>query len=156
VPAKKYYKALAEEQGGFEVWVGMRSEESHERAKRYAGKVCEEVYPPHEVMPSSFPQYLHKLGVSFRLAILDWATADVFEYLAGEENPLYSDGFDRVGCFPCLAGGDRWKENAFNFDSFGAEQRVKVASMEAVIGRSVFNSGASRMRDATGCLICAI
>ena len=27
----------------------------------------------------------------------------------GEQSPLYKMGFDRVGCFPCLAGGDYWK-----------------------------------------------
>ena len=26
------------------------------------------------------------------------------EFVGSELNPLYSQGFDRVGCFPCLAG----------------------------------------------------
>jgi 3'-phosphoadenosine 5'-phosphosulfate sulfotransferase (PAPS reductase)/FAD synthetase len=40
VPAKKFYKALALLLGaGFEVWVGVRSEESRDREKRYSGKV---------------------------------------------------------------------------------------------------------------------
>lgn len=64
-PTKRYLKALAEKQGGFEVWYGMRSEESTDRAKRYAGKAPGDLYAPHEVMPSKYPQYLGKLGVAF-------------------------------------------------------------------------------------------
>ena len=116
-----YCKALAEKQSsGFEVWYGMRTAESGERAKRYAGKVGDEVYPPHEVMPGKYPQYLAKMGVMFRLCILDWSEQDVKEYVgAADLNPLYADGFPRVGCFPCLASGDVRKEKAFNYDDFG-------------------------------------
>lgn len=75
-PTKRYCKALAQDQGsriavkkrkiigsaagGFEVWYGMRSDESSAREKRYAGKVGDDVYPPHEVL-KKYPQYLHKL-----------------------------------------------------------------------------------------------
>lgn len=45
IPSKKFYKALAEQQEqGFIVYYGMRSEESAERAKRYAGKLGSEIY----------------------------------------------------------------------------------------------------------------
>ena len=33
-----------------------------------------------------------------RLPVIDWQTEDVFEFLDGEQPPLYSMGFDRVGC----------------------------------------------------------
>lgn len=88
----------------------MRSKESHDRAKRYAGKVSGELYAPHEVMPSKYPKYLGKMGVMFRLAILHWTEAEVLDFLGGEEHPFYRNGFVRVGCFPCLASGDKWKE----------------------------------------------
>ena len=39
-------------EGGFEVWYGMRSGESGERARRYAGKVADEVYEPHDLNPN--------------------------------------------------------------------------------------------------------
>jgi 3'-phosphoadenosine 5'-phosphosulfate sulfotransferase (PAPS reductase)/FAD synthetase len=161
VPSKKYYKALADSLGhGFEVWYGMRSDESSERSKRYAGRVCDEVYPPHEILPGKYPQYLHKAGVSFRLAILDWPTHAVYDYLAGEENPLYKAGFDRVGCFPCLAGGDAWKEKAFHFDETGRKHFAIVKALEPVVGRSVYSSkrmlAKEAMKEAQGCLICSI
>ena len=65
---KDFYKKLAQEQGqGFEVWLGMRKAESSQREKRYAGTICDDIYPPHLFMPSKFPKLLEKLGVMIRL-----------------------------------------------------------------------------------------
>lgn len=170
---KIYCKALAEQQGsifrpnssdyqrdhradgGFEVWYGMRSGESHERAKRYAGKVCDELYAPHEVIPNKYPKYLAAMGVRFRLAILDWTAAEVLAFLAGEENPLYRAGFPRVGCFPCLASGDKWKDKAFTHDDFGREQLAKVTVVSAQIGKSIWTSKGGQARNAQCGLMCA-
>ena len=138
---KAFYKKLAQEQGqGFEVWYGMRKAESSQREKRYAGTVCDDIYPPHLFMPSKYPQYLAKLGVMIRLPIVDWQTEDVFDFLDGEQSPLYKMGFDRVGCFPCLAGGDYWKAKAFAFDDFGKSQRIKVVQLGHEIKKNVFTS----------------
>lgn len=162
-PTKRYCKALAIEQGGFEVWYGMRSDESPAREKRYAGKVGQDVYPPHEVL-AKYPKYLHKLGVSFRLAVIEWSTEDIFEYLDGEENPLYKikkpDGtrkFNRVGCFPCQAAGDKPKEAAYQHDEFGASQLAKITFISAKIGRSQWNSKGGKARnEGAGCALCSI
>jgi len=167
IPSKKFYKALAEEQGeGFIVYYGMRSEESAERAKRYKLKMADEIYEPHEVI-SNYPKYLGKLGVRFKLPIIEWTNKQVFNFLNGEHNSLYDSGFDRVGCFPCLAGGDRWKEKAFAFDKFGQEQRIKVAVVEEAINKSVFTSKGALQRNnpdqtdmfddsSSGCRFCDI
>jgi len=159
---KIFTKELAEKQGGFEVWYGMRSDESHERRTRYAGKICDEVYEPHEIL-RKYPKYLGAMGVRFRLPILEWSTLDVLEFLDGEENPLYSEGFDRVGCFPCLASGDQWKEKAFNHDDFGREQYAKVQDMAEKIrangGKGIIwtsQEGRFRNESGQGCLICQI
>lgn len=153
---KIYCKALVEAQGaGFEVWYGMRTDESNERAKRYAGKVCDELYAPHEVIPSKYPKYLAKMDVMFRLCILDWTEPEVFEFLAGEENPLYAEGFPRVGCFPCLASGDMWKEKAFALDDFGREQLARVTVVSAQIGKSVWTSKGGQQRNAQCGLMCS-
>jgi 3'-phosphoadenosine 5'-phosphosulfate sulfotransferase (PAPS reductase)/FAD synthetase len=161
-PSRNFYKSMAERQGGFEVWYGMRAGESSERAKRYMDKINTELYPPHEIL-KDYPKYLHKLGVSFRLPVLDWETRDVFEFLAGEENPLYAKGSERVGCFPCLASSDRNKERDFAMDEFGREQRIIVTELEMRIGRSIFTSKSGAMRNNenqgdifNGCAICAI
>lgn len=157
-PTKIYLKSLAEKQGGFEVWYGMRSDESQERKDRYEFKIADELYAPHEVMPSKYPKYLAKLGVMFRLPVLDWTKAEVMVFLNGKHNPLYDEGFDRVGCFPCLAGGDKAKEKAFNYDDFGREQLANVMVTSAKIGKSIWTSkgGAFRNESGQGCLICSI
>jgi 3'-phosphoadenosine 5'-phosphosulfate sulfotransferase (PAPS reductase)/FAD synthetase len=160
-PTKWYCRALAIEQGGFEVWYGMRSDEGTERRTRYAGKVCDELYEPHEVM-EKYPQYLGQIGVRFRLAVLHWSEADVKEFVGPENlNPLYPH-FDRVGCFPCQAAGDPHKEKAYRYDDFGRAQYQRVIRIAQVINKPVFTSkgGQARNPDAThdgpGCMVCSI
>jgi 3'-phosphoadenosine 5'-phosphosulfate sulfotransferase (PAPS reductase)/FAD synthetase len=154
IPSKKFYKQLAEAQGGFEVWYGMRSDESKEREERYRGKISNDVYDPNDVM-DNYPKYLGRLGVKFRLPIIDWSTSEVFDLLNGEENPLYSKGFDRVGCFPCLAGGEAMQMKAFYFDEIGAkhfqiaEQIAEVAGRPVLVTKKYINQG-------PGCALCCI
>ena len=137
---KRYLTDLAKEQGhGFEVWYGMRKAESAERAKRY-GKITDEIYAPHEILPGKYPKYLAKLGIAFRLPIIEWTDEEVLKFLEGEHNPLYDAGFPRVGCFPCLASGDKWKAKAFNYDEFGKSQYEKIKQISEVIGKSVWTS----------------
>lgn len=164
-PSKKFYKALAEEQGGFQVFYGMRWGESPEREKRYLGAASVELYAPHEVMPSKYPKYLAKLGVMFRLPIIEWTKEQVFSFLGGRHNELYDEGHDRVGCFPCLAGGDESKEKAFTHDEFGRSQRIRVKNLEDVIGKDIFTSKGGcqrnnplqgRMFESSGCAVCEI
>jgi 3'-phosphoadenosine 5'-phosphosulfate sulfotransferase (PAPS reductase)/FAD synthetase len=159
-PSKKFYKKFAEEQGGFEVWYGMRSGESGQRKVRYSSKEAFEAYAPHEVLPKKYPKYLFKKGVVFRLPILDTTSDEVLRFLNGEENPLYSDGFDRVGCFPCLMSGDKWKEKAFAYDDFGNNQRVISIKLASDIGKPLWNSKGGNLRNPDqsfeGCAICAI
>jgi len=153
---KIYCRELAHALGhGFEVWYGMRSNESRERAKRYSGKVSDELYAPHEVMPSKYPKYLEKMGVMFRLAILHWTETEVLDFLGGEEHPFYKKGFVRVGCFPCLASGDKWKEKAFSFDDFGREQLDKVMVVSGQIGKSVWTSKGGKDRNEICALVCS-
>jgi len=162
IPSKKFYKELAEKQGGFEVWIGLRSDESREREKRYRGKVSTETYTPQDVI-ASYPKYLEKLGVSFRLPIVDWSTSEVFELLNGEQNKLYSMGSTRVGCFPCLASGDVSKQNAFALDEFGASQKKIVEELEKKVNYSIWTSKGGAVRHNKkqddifeGCGFCAI
>jgi len=164
MPSKKFYKELAEQQGGFQVLYGMRWSESGERARLYEGKTNDTLYPPHEVM-NKYPKYLAAMGVMFRLPVLDWSAREVFDYLEGKHNPLYDEGFDRVGCFPCLASGDGWKEKAFAHDDFGRSQRIRVRNLEDSIGKDIFTSKGGCQRnnrnqealfDGPGCAVCAI
>jgi 3'-phosphoadenosine 5'-phosphosulfate sulfotransferase (PAPS reductase)/FAD synthetase len=157
-PTKDYITSLAKKQGPFEVWYGMRSDESYEREKRYEFKLSDDLYEPHEIMPSKYPKYLGKMGVKFRLPVLDWSTKEVFTFLEGKHNPLYDEGFDRVGCFPCLAGGDQWKEKAFKHDDFGKKQYEQTMIVSEKIGKSLWTSqrGKWNNEQGQGCLICSI
>lgn len=158
-PTKRFCKSLAERQGsGFEVWYGMRSGESPERARRYAEKKPGELYPPHEVMPGKYPKYLAALGVAFRLCILDWSEPEVIEFVgAGNLNPLYGAGFSRVGCFPCLAGGDKAKRKAFDYDNFGRAQLTRVQQVAQEIGKPVYTSKShAHLNTGPGCMVCEI
>lgn len=138
--SKFFYSMLSRIQGeGFEVWYGMRLGESAQRNERYKNHNFDVLYPPHEML-ANYPQYLDKLGVKFRLPILEWEEEEVFSKLGDNANPLYKEGFDRVGCFPCLAGGDKWKEKAFNFDDVGAKRRIEVIQLGEEIGKNIFTS----------------
>lgn len=156
-PSKRFYNDFARGNGPFEVWYGMRAQESPARKKQYKGKMDSDLYPPHEVL-AKYPKKLDSLGVAFRLPIINWSERDVFEYLDGEENPLYSKGFTRVGCFPCLAAGDKHKEMAFNFDAVGKAHYKIARSLEPITEHSVFTSKGGRQRNDCfeGCALCAI
>jgi 3'-phosphoadenosine 5'-phosphosulfate sulfotransferase (PAPS reductase)/FAD synthetase len=138
-PGKFFYRELAKLQGGFEVWIGVRTDESKEREKRYRLKVANEVYEPHEFM-DKYPKYLAKMGVMFRLPVIDWAKSEVFEFLNGEENMLYGEGFSRVGCFPCLAGGEEDQVKAFNYDDTGRKHFKIALQIGAIAGRDVLTT----------------
>jgi 3'-phosphoadenosine 5'-phosphosulfate sulfotransferase (PAPS reductase)/FAD synthetase len=163
-PAKFFYKEMAILQGGFQVWYGVRSDESKEREKRYRYKVSTDLYTPNEFM-DKYPKYLADMGVMFRLPVLDWSRSEIFEYLNGEENPLYSSGFDRVGCFPCLAGGEAHQMRAFHFDETGRKHYRIAEQISEIAGRPVLQSkkyrgqgpGSALFDDSfSGCAICAI
>lgn len=148
---------FVKDNGPFQVWYGMRTDESAERSKRYAYKDPDELYEPHEVL-AKYPKYLGASGIKYRLPIVDWTTAEVMGLLGGEENPLYAEGFNRVGCFPCLASGDKWKIKAFTHDAFGNNQLIAIRRLEEETGKSVFTSGIGQRfdDDSQGCRLCEI
>lgn len=150
-------------------YIGVRSDESAERRIRYKDADTSLVMP-HDFMPSKYPKYMGvKLGIRYCTPIIDWSTEDVFSYLEGEENPLYAAGFDRVGCFPCLAGGDKAKGKAFGFDATGAKhcriakelERITVAAgNRALFTTNVGKRIACKLNEidesGAGCAFCAI
>lgn len=161
-PSKKFYKALAEKQGGFEVWLGMRAGESRQRNEAYKQTISSDLIPPHD-MGKSFPKYLNKMGVWFRLPVVDWSENEILEFLADDSNPLYSMGSKRVGCFPCLASSDRNKKRDFASGEFGASQYEIVKNLAKTINKPIFTSRGGAMRNNEnqddlfyGCAFCAI
>lgn len=156
---KQYLKWVALLEGHVEVWYGMRTGESHERAKRYRDKVSHDLYKPHEIMPSKYPQYLGAMGVRFKLPIIDWTEWEVMDFLGALANPLYFHPFNRprVGCNPCLASGDAAKEQAFFQDEFGRQQFIATDAVAQSIGKSIWTSKSGKARNmGPGCAICSI
>ena len=64
-----------------------------------------------------------------------------------KKNELYSLGFERVGCFPCLAAGDKYKEKAFALDEVGKQRRIEVIQLGQEIGKNVFTTKGGRLRN---------
>lgn len=153
-PSKYFYKELANINGGFEVWCGVRTDESPERAKRYQHKVSADLYAPHDFM-NKYPKYLEKMGVMFRLPVLDWSKSEIFYFLEGKENPLYAEGFDRVGCFPCLASGDEHQMRAFYYDEVGRKHFAIAEQIAEIAGREVLTTKKYRGQG-PGCALCSI
>lgn len=145
---KQFYSMLARLQGcGFEVWYGMRLEESKQREKRYEHINPDELYFAREALGKKYPKYLDTLGVKVKLPIVWLSDDEVFDFLNGEENPLYRKGFERVGCFPCLASGDKWKEKAFSLDEVGQQRRIEVLEIGKIIQKNIFTSKGGRARN---------
>lgn len=120
--------------------------------------IADELYPPHLVMPSKYPQYLDALGVKFKLPIVDWSEADVLDYLGALINPLYLPPFNRgrVGCNPCLAAGDEAKEQAFYQDDFGRSQLIATDAIAQIIKKPIWSSKGGLARNQLGCGVCSI
>lgn len=133
--SRDWYHDLASSQGGFEVWYGMRTGESSQRNTRYGHVIDTDLYAPHELFPVKYPKRLGTLGVRFRLPIVDWSSAEVMALIGRNANPLYAEGFSRVGCFPCLASGPRSMAKAFGHDDFGRAQSERVIRLSAVVGK---------------------
>jgi len=144
------------------VWLGMRTGESRQRNESYKGTISTELIPPHD-MGKSFPKYLNKNGVWFRLPVVDWSEKEVLDFIKHEKNPLYSQGSKRVGCFPCLASSDRNKERDFAHDKFGTQQFELVKDLAKHTKNDIFTSKSGAMRNNekqgdlfNGCAFCAI
>ena len=71
--------------------------------------------------------------------IADWTKQMCFDYVKahGEQvNPLYSLGFNRVGCAPCINSG---KDDVANWDRRSPETIDKVRALELYTGRTFFH-----------------
>ena len=152
-PTKLFLDDFSKANGGFQVWYGMRADESSEREKRYSNIIDTSYYAPNEIN-RRYPKYLQKQGVMFRLPIVSWTEYQVFDYLKDEINPLYKAGFGRVGCFPCLAAGDHHKEKAFAFDLIGRQHLAMCRELEPLTGHSIYTSKRGQLRHDSGQIDC--
>lgn len=104
----------------FERWVGVRCDESEARKDT-----------PKRRWDETFRCYVNA-------PINCWTKAEVFAYLKhkGERiNPLYTMGFNRVGCAPCINSG---KDDVRNWAARFPEMIDKVRRWEKEVGRTFF------------------
>jgi len=91
-----------------EIWFGMRSDESRNRADKYGEITMDDDICLADIglFYGSTKKLREGIGaIAVKLPIVDWTTEQVFDHLAREAAPvnvLYSRGHSRVGCYPCL------------------------------------------------------
>lgn len=100
-------------------YVGIRWEESPRRKK---------------MKKEMLNEYMDSLTIH---PIIDWKECQVFNFIKqhGEVNPLYAEGFTRVGCFPCIHAR---KKEVGQLPQWAWE---RLARYEKVVNRSWFPSG---------------
>lgn len=89
-PLKKLYQSIIDEGQTVMSWSGERAEESIARSKK----------PIRELLIQG-----EKANAYTYRPILRWKEQDCFDMLKRygiKPNPLYAQGFNRVGCFPCM------------------------------------------------------
>lgn len=149
IPSKKFYSEISELKR-FEVWYGMRSDESQTRNKRYSLIEPDDLFEPHEVI-TNYPKYLGKRGVTFRLPIVNKTEEEVFSELSGFVNPLYQLGSKRVGCFPCLLENKTTMASTFAMDDIGNQRKNEIIWLEDAIGQKHETANTSQI-----CMFCQI
>lgn len=105
----------------FERYVGLRRDESDTRKNTPEGPVWDDF----------FDCYIH-------YPMATWTKRQVFEFLAEHEepiNPLYTMGFGRVGCAPCVNSG---KEDVRNWAARDPAMIDKLRGWEARVGYTFF------------------
>lgn len=84
-------------------------------------------------------------------AIIDWSDRDVWEYIQAEKiplNPLYDQGFFRVGCIGCpMAGKQRYREFAM-FPAYERSYKRAFAEMLFVREKDGKEDRAGKWKDA--------
>ena len=82
--------------------------------------------------------HIKEYSVEITRPIFEWTANQVFDFIKEkgfEANPLYKQGFDRVGCFPCIMC--RHKE-IVNIAKKYPERIERIKELEEELGRSFF------------------
>lgn len=124
-PQKRWINKTFGPGGQFEGWefvryTGVRREESHERSDQL------------------YEQWDEYFDCQLFAPIMDWTKKMCFDYVRahGEQvNPIYTYGFSRVGCAPCINSG---KEDISNWADRFPGMIDKIRGWEQRTGRTYF------------------
>ena len=155
----------------YELWIGIRTDESIDRKRKYGKLDRKSYYEPNDIFPKPYPKHLNDT-LQMRFPILDLSTHQVFKWLDKLKvpiNPLYKETTtynhknpeqplkepvlinSRVGCYPCLLATSKNQLRAFSTD-FGKEQLTKIRSLEDIIHQKYeFNT-----TNEEACRLCSI
>jgi 3'-phosphoadenosine 5'-phosphosulfate sulfotransferase (PAPS reductase)/FAD synthetase len=121
----------------YEFWFGMRTQESGQRARKYAGLTSDDLFDMEDLFPSRYNKKL-RATIQVRLPVVEWSEDKIFTYLKTHgmaKNPLYDEGTnDRVGCYPCLLAGKKVQEKMFA-TKVGQERLKVIKQLEVEIGQ---------------------
>ena len=145
-PSMRYVASVAARRGtGVLSVIGIHGDESKDRSNRYKskGSVVENLFR-YEVFNSKMPKYMYrKYGSMIWLPMLDYSRQEVDEIIATSSNiflrtvnPLYKDGFNRVGCAPCFMSGQKNIMKYFEMDSEGLDKRYIADELQSATGKS--------------------
>ena len=121
IPQKRWLAENIPQSESYTRYVGVRADESESR-KNLPERQWDDYFDCELVRP-----------------IKDWTKAMVFEYIKsrGEKvNPLYTLGFGRVGCAPCINSN---KEDILNWATRFPEMIDKVREWEKQVGNTFFS-----------------
>jgi len=131
-----YEKNLYSSADVYEVWFGIRRDESSQRNRKYEIATPDGLYDMDVFYRGTYNKKLKKT-LLVRVPIIDWLTKDVFKYLEDngiKKNPLYDEGTnDRVGCYPCLISGKKTQEKIFR-TKVGKERLEVIKQLEEELG----------------------
>lgn len=128
-------------EGTAEIWLGLREDESSLRKRKYGGLSETDLHEMNDLFPKRFPKKITS-RMKYKLPLIHWTREEVFSFIQQNgllHNPLYDQGFDRVGCFPCLLSSSKTMEKSFK-DPFGLQQLEILRGLELELGIKFENS----------------
>jgi len=132
-----YKNNLYNPDDNYEIWFGMRTDESSQRAKKYADVSPYDLHDIGDLFPARYSKKL-RATLQVRLPIVDWNTDEVFQYLLESDvkyNPLYDEGTNnRVGCYPCMLAGKKVQKKMLATE-YGQQRLQEIKEIEIVIGQ---------------------
>lgn len=157
-PSKLYLKSLIAKDRftTYELWFGMRRQESVARAKRYADVDHDVVFDLNELFPGAYSRKI-RARIQCKMPIVNLSTKETIKIITDygvPMNPLYEEQ-SRVGCYPCFIASKEDITKCFNSE-FGQIQLAKLNALDEEVGTDM-RKWIKNMPEvgASGCMICA-
>lgn len=131
IPLRDFIYSTITYDNSYEVWLGMRADESIQRKNKYGDIKEDDIFDLDLITKGVYRKKVKNI-VKARLPIVEWSTTDVFDYLTKNNikaNALYALGDNRVGCYPCLISSKSAMLKVANTE-FGKERFLIIKRLE--------------------------